>query len=79
MDKVYGRKVQEIVINMKGLIQTIKNGDMVYSLGLLEIYTKEITNRIRDTDMERCFGQMAVITKETGIRGSSMEKVWIFD
>ena len=42
MGKDYGKEDQEIVINMKDSIRMIRNQDMGYLHGLLEISTKEI-------------------------------------
>lgn len=46
MAKECGRKEQETVINIKDSMLMTKNLDMVYSLGPLEMCTKEIINRM---------------------------------
>ena len=48
--------------------------DMAFFLGLQVIYIKEIMRLIFGQDMGRCTGKMAVITKDTGIKESSMVK-----
>jgi hypothetical protein len=62
----YGKKGLAIVINMRGSIKMIKSGDLVFSLGLLEICIKEIIMVMLETDMVKCIGQMEVIIKDNG-------------
>lgn len=42
----FGKDLQEIVINMRDNIKTIKNKDMEYLVGQQEMCTKEIINSI---------------------------------
>lgn len=44
MDMEFGKDLQEIVINMRDNIKTIKNKDMEYLVGQQEMCTKEIIN-----------------------------------
>lgn len=44
MDRGFGKDLQEIVINMRDNIRTIKNKDMEYLVGQQEMYTREIIN-----------------------------------
>ncbi len=40
--------------------------------GSAATFTKGIINKMRETDTEKCTGQTAAITKETGLKESSM-------
>lgn len=53
----------------------IKNGVMEYSNGQQATLTKETTKQILETDMARCTGPMAVITKVIGLMEYKMAKV----
>lgn len=46
MVREYGKKVLEIVINIKESIEMTKNVDMVSLLGQMEIYIREIIKEI---------------------------------
>lgn len=74
MDKESGREVQEIVINMKDNTLKIKNQAMVFLLGQVVIFIKEIMNLIVEMDMDRCIGVMVVFTKANGKMEFNMEK-----
>jgi uncharacterized protein YjgD (DUF1641 family) len=52
-----------------------KSMDMESSSGSQGISTKEVINMMKDTDMERCFSQMAQSIKETGKKAYNAEKV----
>lgn len=54
--KVYGKEEQEIAINIKDNIKMIKSGDMVYLLGPMETYLKEITLETLETVTDKCNG-----------------------
>ncbi len=75
MVKVYGKEVPEIAINIKANIKMIKNGDMVYLPGLMEMFFKEIIQEIYVMDMDKCYGRMAATIKEIGKMVFNMEKV----
>lgn len=45
----------------------ISNVVKEYFLGFQEMYIKVTISKILDTDMVKCFGLMAVITKDYGI------------
>jgi len=46
MEKDFGKKVMEILINMKDRLLTTKNKDKEYTLGKMEIYTKDHFKKI---------------------------------
>ena len=50
-----------------------KNLDMEYLLGAAGIFAKEITKMIVEMDMDKCIGQMVVITKVSGRMEFNME------
>lgn len=77
MDKESGKKDLEIVINTKDSMQMIKNVVTEFLHGPLVTSTKGITSQIKDTALDKCTGVTEVSTKETGIKGFSMEKVII--
>lgn len=66
MDKVFGKKVQEIAINIKENILMTKKMDMEYLHGQQETYIKAIMKQISETVMERCIGMMAAFSKDSG-------------
>ena len=53
----------------------INNVDEVHSLGHQETYTPVIILMIWDMDMDKCIGQKDQFTKDSGLKGCSMEKV----
>lgn len=69
-----GKKESEIVTDMMEIIEMIKNGDMEYLLGLVEMFIKEIMRLIWEVDLERCIGQMVAIIKEIGKLEYKMER-----
>lgn len=50
------------------------NKVMVYSLGILATFTREITKLMSAADMEKCIGWMDHITKGSGRMGCSTVK-----
>lgn len=46
MEKDFGKKAMEILINMKGRLLTTKNKDKEYILGKMEISTKDHFKKI---------------------------------
>lgn len=63
-----------LVINIKVNIIKIKNRVMVYLLGKVEMFTKEILIMIYEMDMVRCIGATEVTIKDNGKMGYSMVK-----
>jgi hypothetical protein len=66
MAKDFGKEVWGIQIRTKVIIEMIKNGVTVFSIGLLEISTKATTRQIVEMATVRCTGLTVVITKVTG-------------
>jgi hypothetical protein len=64
-----------LVINIKVNIIEIKNKVMVYLLGKVEMFTKEILIMIYEMDMVRCIGATEVTIKDNGKMEYSMVKV----
>jgi poly-D-alanine transfer protein DltD len=74
-DKAFGRKVLEIVTNMKAHTNKIKNKDMVFLHGQQEMCIKGSFEKMLEMVMGKCTGMMEATTKESGKMESSMEKV----
>lgn len=53
----------------------IRKMAMVYLLGKVVMYIKEIIKMTKEKDMVRCFGSTALITRENGKKVSNMAKV----
>jgi hypothetical protein len=53
----------------------IKNAGMEYSLGQVEIFTKETILMMWDTDLDKCIGMMEVVIKVIGKKVFNMDKV----
>ena len=66
MVQEYGKRVQDITINIKANMKMIKKMDMEYLHGLQEMYIKEIINQMLEMDMDKCIGVMVVIIKGNG-------------
>lgn len=73
-----GKNPLETVINMKESTLLAKRKDMVFSLGITAIYTKETIIKMFVKAMERCTGLMEVITRGNGRAAFKKEKVIIF-
>jgi hypothetical protein len=78
MEKEFGWEGLANPIDTKEPIATIKNGEKVFLHGQAEIYIKVSMKMIWETALDRCFGQMAVFTKEIGWMEFNMEKVILF-
>ena len=72
---VYGRKDQEIVINIRGNTWMIKNQVMVFSHGRVEMYTREIMRMTQEMVMGKCIGWMEVSIKVIGGMAYNMVRV----
>lgn len=66
MVQEYGKRVQDIMINIKANMKMIKKMGMEYLHGLQEMYIKEIINQMLEMDMDKCIGVMEVIIKGNG-------------
>lgn len=75
MGMVCGNVVQAIQINIKVYIKMIKNAVMVFSLGQVAMFIKEIILMICVMATEKCIGVMEVVTKVIGKKEFSMDKV----
>ena len=64
-----------LVINIKVNIIKIKNKVMVYLLGKVEMFTKEILIMIYEMDMVRCIGVTEATIRGNGKMEYSMVKV----
>ena len=53
----------------------IKNQDMVFSHGQVEMFTREIMKMTQEMAMAKCIGWMAVFIKVIGGMGYSMVRV----
>ena len=71
----FGKKEQEIVINIKDHIKMIKKMVMEYLHGQLGIFIRVIMNKIIEISMVRCFGVMVHFIKENGKMESNMVRV----
>lgn len=71
---VYGRNHQATVINTKVIMSETRNKVMASSIGHQAISTKVITSKISGMAMEKCFGMMAVIIKDSGAKAIRKEK-----
>jgi hypothetical protein len=52
----------------------IKNVDMVFLLGHLEMFIKVITSQMLEMDLGRCIGVMVVFIRGNGKMGYKMER-----
>jgi hypothetical protein len=75
MDMECGKKVQEIVIDMRAIMQMIKNVELEFLLGRMGMFIKVNINQMLGMGMDRCIGMMAVIIKDSGGMGNSVAKV----
>lgn len=68
MEKVNGeaREMFRTVMYTKVTIKMIENTAKVFSLGLVATFTKEIMWKMKDKEMDKCSGRMAVCTKANG-------------
>jgi hypothetical protein len=67
MVRVGGKRLPcRIATNMRENTSMIKRMDMVFLIGKVVIYTKEVIKMTREMGMARCFGQMALHTQELG-------------
>lgn len=80
MEKANGEVVKgHNVILMRETIPLIRSTVTEFLIGLVEIYTKENTKKMKEMDMEKCVGLMEVCIKGTGLEEFSMELVkWFF-
>ena len=67
MDKEFGKKELEEVINMKGSGLLIKNKDMVSLLGQMVVYIKEILSMILKKGQDKCNMLMGQSSKVNGV------------
>ena len=74
MEKVIGKRITEIV--MKANLLTIKKVDSGILNGLVAISMLDNTLMIKDMVMEKCFGLMVTITKDSGKKENNTEKVY---
>jgi hypothetical protein len=62
-------------ISMKGIMHWTKNVGLVYSHGLVEMFTKVNTKMMKEMVTVKCVGQMAASIRANGIEAFSMAKV----
>lgn len=76
-EKVNGAKYKtsKIVTTMMANINMIKRTVTESLLGTVEIYTRETIKMMKEMDMERCSGLMALFIKVNGRKVFSME--WV--
>lgn len=65
-EKVYGKKGMETLINIKANTNKIKSKVMVYILGKMGAFIKEILRMMLNRDMVKCIGQMEEFIKDNG-------------
>jgi hypothetical protein len=75
MEKDFGSVIQEIVIDMKVTIRTIKSGDMGSLHGLVATIIAGITKRMCVMATVRCTGSMELTIKVSGFMEFSTVKV----
>lgn len=75
MGKVFGKKAQETVINIKDSTQMIKKMGTVFSHGQVVMSIRETMKQIWDVAMVKCIGMMEASTKANGRKEFNMEKV----
>lgn len=71
----FGKRVREIVINLKENIEKIRKMVMVFLLGIMGIFIKEIIRMMFAKATEKCIGLMVVTIKDSGLRDSNMGRV----
>ena len=65
MDMVFGVKVIQMK-NTKASFYKIEKKVMEFILGIMAMFTKDITKQISDMDMDKCSGLMVPFIKELG-------------
>lgn len=65
-EKVYGKKGMETLINIKANTNKIKSKVMVYILGKMGAFIKEILRMMLNRDMVKCIGRMEEFIKDNG-------------
>ena len=65
--KASGKEVLVILINMKDSTNKIKNKDMVFLFGKMEMFTKEIFWTIYEVVMDKCIGLTEEFIKVNGL------------
>lgn len=73
MDREFGKRDLEIVINIKESILMIESLVLASLHGQVETHIKEIMKMTRETVLVKCIGQMEASIKANGKMGSNME------
>jgi hypothetical protein len=77
MEKENGEKIIYLTaILMKEITNLIKSMAMVFLVGKVEMFTKEIMKKICDRGMVRCIGLIDLSTKVNGIKAFKMAMVF---
>lgn len=75
--KGFGKRAQEIAINIRASTKTTRNGDTAFLHGQMEISSREIIRQIIDMAMDKCTGKMETTIRDNGKMASKMVKVHI--
>jgi hypothetical protein len=67
MEKAFGNEEWVTPINIKDIINKIKNKDKEYLFGKMVTYIKEIIQMTREMDMVKCIGLMVGFIKANGL------------
>jgi hypothetical protein len=78
MEMESGKEILVNQTNIKEVMQMIKNADMEFLLGQVEMYIKATILMMSGMVLDKCIGMMEVAIKEIGKKVFNMVKVIVF-